>query len=192
MEPTDSSEAMQEQEEADPDWEAELDDHFLASQLQVGDHFAVVAEQGNIETVDLFILQCTKPMYIVLDERLEDSWGGVVERGDEVLEGIYYKRQGLSQNSFVLLRETGVARLHSHLVIASKFAMNLCRHKQKSHTSVYKLSMSALQHFRQILVSREQVEELQSDSDNESGMSIDGTEGSELGSDLDSDEDNDY
>jgi hypothetical protein len=187
LEPTDSSEALQEPEETDPDWEAEPDEHFLASELQVGDHFAVIAERGNIENVDFFILQCTRTMYTVQDEQVEDSWGGVHERGDEVIEGMYYKRQGMSQNSFVLLRETGVACLYSHLVIASKFGMTMCRHKQKRKTSVYKLSKSALDHIRQILTSREQAQDLESESDDGSDTSDSNNEGSDVGSELDTD-----
>jgi hypothetical protein len=41
---------------------------------------------------------------------MTNGWKGVVERGNEVVEGLYYKQQGLNKNLYVLLRKNGVAR----------------------------------------------------------------------------------
>ena len=97
----------------------------------MGDNFAVAAEAGNDEGVDFYILQCTKSMYLVEEESVADVWKGVIERSDEVVEGLYYKQQGKNPTSYILLRDSGVARIYSHLIFYSKFAMNQLQHKQK-------------------------------------------------------------
>ena len=42
-------------------------------------------------------------MYVVEEEYFTDAWGGVVERSDEVVEGLYYEQNGKTANSYVLL-----------------------------------------------------------------------------------------
>jgi hypothetical protein len=61
-------------------------------------------------------------MYTVQEDRRIDGW-------DEVVDGYYYKQQGAKQNSYVLLRETGVATILFHLVCQSKFPMPQAMHK---------------------------------------------------------------
>jgi hypothetical protein len=88
LEPMKNTDVVQEaEEEVDSAWIAEPDDNFLASQLQVGDNFAVPAELGNAEGVDFYIVQCTRTMYTVEEVNLRDAWSGkAVDRGDEIVE----------------------------------------------------------------------------------------------------------
>lgn len=164
--PTSSIEAMQE-EDLDQEWEVEDDSHDLAMSLEIGDHFAILAdpEDPHSKGAEFFVLLCTKKMYVVEDEILTDAWGGVVERTDEVVEGLYYEQHGLKPNSYVLLDAAGPARVYSHLVFASKFSMKLAMHKQKSNTSVYKLSDAALSKIARVLRDRERVAALESDAE---------------------------
>jgi hypothetical protein len=54
----------------------------------------------------------------------EDAWDGkVLERGDEIVEGLYYQRKGLNPTSYVLLKDQGMSFHYSHLILASKFRM---------------------------------------------------------------------
>jgi hypothetical protein len=156
LEPMKSTDAVQEPEdEDDSDWIAEPNDNFLVSQLQVGDNFAVPAESGNAEGVDFYIVQCTRPMYTVQEVNLRDAWSGkVVDRGDEFVEGLYYQRKGLKENSYVLLREHGVGFFYSHLILRSKFNMKEAHLKQKGGTTVYQLSNQTLQRIQCVLHSK--------------------------------------
>ena len=58
----------------------------------MGDHFAVYADQldPNAGGAKFFVLMCTKRMYVVEENGTTDSWSGVFERDDEVVEGLYY------------------------------------------------------------------------------------------------------
>ena len=166
--PTSSLEAMQEEENLDQEtWEVDNDSHDLAQALDVGDHFAILADPEDPQSkgAEFFILLCTKKMYVVQDEILRDAWGGVVERTDEVVEGFYYEQHGKKPNSYVLLDGAGPAIVYSHLVCASKFSMKLARHKQKSNTSVYSLSDAALAKVARVVRDRERVAGLESDAE---------------------------
>jgi hypothetical protein len=167
LEPVRSTNAVQETKlEAQQDWTGEADDNYIASQLQVGDNFAVPAELGNTEGVDFYVVQCTRTMHIVEETSRRDVWDGkVVERGDKIVEGLYYQRKGLSQTSYILLRDKGVSFHYSHLILTLKFRMVQARHKQKGDTTVYQMSENSLQRIRAVLQNREQLEELESASD---------------------------
>ena len=148
----------------------EDDNHDLALALNVEDLFAILAdpEDPHSKGAEFFVMLCTKKMYVVEDEILTDPWGGIVERSDEVVEGLYYEQHGLKPNMYVLLDAAGPARVYSHLVFASKFVIQLSRHKQKSNTPVYKLSDAALGKIARVLRDRRKVAALESDAEVES------------------------
>lgn len=52
-----------------------------------------------------------------------------LEKGDEVVEGHYYKNLGRKETSFVMDVGKGLAYIYSHFVCASKFAMVQVAHK---------------------------------------------------------------
>lgn len=168
--PTSRTEGMQEEEDLDQEWQVEDDSHDLAIALEIGDHFAILADPEDPQSkgAEFFILLCTRKMYVVEEELLTDPWGGVVERSDEVVEGLYYEQHGLKANTYVLLDAAGPARVYSHLVCASKFVMQLARHKQKSNTPVYRLSDAALSQIARVARDRKQVAALESDAEVES------------------------
>jgi hypothetical protein len=162
LEPSYNSKAVQEPEDEDADWSTDPDDNFLAAELHVGEHFAVLADPEDLgaDGAEFFVLVCTRTMHLVEEDTFIDDWNGVTERGDEVVEGLYYKQQGPRQNSYILLQDRGVARLYSHLVCATKFTMSLAPHKQKGGVSVCKLSDAAMLHIRDVVRSKQQPDDL--------------------------------
>lgn len=68
----------------------------LASDLEVGDHFAVRATPRNKENTKFWILKCLKTLYTVSANTDPDDWGVSVEKGSDVVEGQYYKQSGYS------------------------------------------------------------------------------------------------
>jgi hypothetical protein len=107
------------------------DRQALAATLEVGDHFAVVAEEGNSEGVDFYILLCQKFLYEVQEASSEDSWGQKVYHGEHIVVGTYYQRRGSSNNSYVLCGTNRPAFIYSHLVITTKFNMEVTAHRQR-------------------------------------------------------------
>jgi hypothetical protein len=65
LEPVNSDHVLQGFGDANQEWPSVLDDNIYASELVVGDNFAIFAEPGNSEGVDFFVFQCTRAMYTV-------------------------------------------------------------------------------------------------------------------------------
>lgn len=164
LEPLRPEDAVQEEEDPDVVWPSEPDSNDLALELNVGDHFAVYADplDPNAGGAKFFVLMCTKRMYVVEENGTTDSWGGVFEQDDEVVEGLYYHQQGTSQNSYLFNGAAGGARIYSHLVVAIKFSMKLLPHKRKASTSVYQLSSTTLAKINAAIKIREERDEIES------------------------------
>ena len=60
-----------------------------AAMLEVGDHFAVFADEGETGS-DFWILQCLEPLHAVEEVSEEDSWGQKVYHGEQIVIGAYY------------------------------------------------------------------------------------------------------
>ncbi|KAG0631145.1 hypothetical protein M758_1G230800 [Ceratodon purpureus] len=169
LQPLSSDDAVQESEDPDPSWIVETGDNILAAECQVGDHFAIVADPNNLDEPgeEFYVLQCTKSMYVHRGPSTRDAWNTVIDDGDEVLEGYYYRHRGRRPNSFVFLREAGVARVYSHLVCATKFTMTQAPHRQKGNETVFQLSDSTLEHIEEVLMRRREHEDLATEEDEE-------------------------
>ncbi len=65
---------------------------YLASDLTLGDNFAMNVEEENAKRVDFYILMCTKTMYI-LQKPYKCAWGQqfIVVAGDIVVASRYYQ-----------------------------------------------------------------------------------------------------
>jgi hypothetical protein len=59
--------------------------------LQIGDHFAILAMEGNVESVDFYVLQCQQPKFL-FREYFAYVWGGEFEVGDFLVAGTYYQK----------------------------------------------------------------------------------------------------
>lgn len=97
---------------------------FLAECVELGDQFAVRAEEENEKKRHFFILKCTKVKYTV-EERLRDPWneGNFFEPGFSVIAGTYYQQFSKSNNLYVLLDDMPPGIVESHLVRYLKFPM---------------------------------------------------------------------
>jgi hypothetical protein len=178
VEPCSVKDVASDSEEVNPDWEIDSGMNTLAAELEIGDCFAILAEPGNSEKANWFILQCTKPMHLVQEEVKEDAWGNQFDQGDEVVEGLYFQQKGIKENSYIFLRDKGTACVYSHHVCANKFAMVQAQHKQKGNVSVYQLSDTKVAQLKAIVRSRQDMGELEDSSDS-SGGSDDELEDSE-------------
>jgi hypothetical protein len=102
----------------------------LAFELQVGDKFVVCAKFENEENSLFWVLKCVKHLYMYeSDQPLTFDHNFIIEKGDEVMEGRYYKQLGRKETSFVMYLSKGLSYIYSHLVCASKFAMVQVSHK---------------------------------------------------------------
>jgi len=80
--------------------------------LEVGDNFAISEEKGC----------CTKPLHTLIHPLIR-KWGIQYYEGDEIVVGKYYKKWGNSYSSYVLLKDSSVVYLYSHLMKVVKFLM---------------------------------------------------------------------
>ncbi|CAM6096299.1 unnamed protein product [Calypogeia fissa] len=114
------------------------DGETLASTLEEGENFAVLAEPDDETGPQFWILLCTERLHMVEEESKIDHYGQTVTRGDQIVVGKYYRQQGRSQYSYVLCPERE-AYIYSHLIRAVKFPMTQAIHRQRGNTAVYKL-----------------------------------------------------
>jgi hypothetical protein len=63
------------------------------------------------------------------DKPLTYDYNFIIEKGDEIVEGRYYKQLGRKETSFVMDVGKGPTYIYSHFVYASKFAMVQVAHK---------------------------------------------------------------
>jgi hypothetical protein len=73
--------------------------------LKVGDNFAVKAKASNVEGVEFYVVQCVEQMHIVQEDKGLDVYGFNVDKGDEVVIGLYYRWCGCKESTYELLNE---------------------------------------------------------------------------------------
>ncbi len=91
---------------------------------------------------------CTKPLH-KLDGPCK--WGMNYNEGHEVVVGKYYKKWGNSYSTYVLLRDSHVVYLYSHLVMAMKFLMPPKNHRAFGNDSLYELPNDATTRIQSII-----------------------------------------
>ena len=164
LEPCNSFDAQCEQDE---EGEVQGSGDDLALGLEVGDNLCVRAESGNEEGVKFYALQCTKVLHSVASNMGPDAYNQTVERGSDIVCGLYYQRCGRAPTSYTLLRDQGPALIFSHLVKITKFPMVMATHKLKGGTTVYSMPISTLQQIESLISSREDTD---SDSNTDSDL----------------------
>jgi hypothetical protein len=110
----------------------------LMDSLEIGDHFAILAEPNNEEGVPYYILQCQREKFIV-GEPFHCVWGNSFEIGDHVIEGLYFQNWGTRARNYVFLNNSLPAFVHSHLLKATKFPMIPLDHRVKGSDPIYNL-----------------------------------------------------
>jgi hypothetical protein len=96
--------------------------------LEVGNNFVVNVEEGNSEGQEVWIVCCTKPLH-KLNGPLNCKWGMNYNERDEVVVGKYYKKWGNSYSTYVLLKDSHLVYLYSHLVKPMKFLIPPKNHR---------------------------------------------------------------
>jgi hypothetical protein len=91
----------------------------LANTLEIGDNFAINAKFGNAKGVHFYIISCSKPIHVV-NENFKCHWGTKFTRGETDVVGKYYKKWGNYYSTYVLLKDSHVVFLYSHLVRVTK------------------------------------------------------------------------
>ncbi len=64
--------------------------------------------------------------------------------GDYVVVSLYYQKWGTNEHSYVLLKDSHLTYLHSHLVCAIKFLMPPKDYRMSGNSSMYELNDDAL------------------------------------------------
>jgi hypothetical protein len=125
------------------EWDAYgVDGDYLAACLQLGDNFAVNAEEGNDEDVDFYIVLCTKALFTAT-KSFKCKWGETFNVGDKVVAGKYYQKWGRSESNYVLLRKGETIHLLASCVRAIKFPMFPAQHRVSGNDPVYTLPSHA-------------------------------------------------
>jgi hypothetical protein len=99
---------------------------------------------GNEEGVNFYGISCTKPLHQV-SEQFTNMWGNTFELGDMIVVGTYYQKWGTRESSYVLLRNSHIVYLYSHLVRVVKFMMTFKQHCVNGIDVVLELHEDALQ-----------------------------------------------
>ncbi len=73
------------------------DNDKSSNMLQIGDNFAILVIEGNVESVDFYVLQCQQPKFL-FRESFAYVWGGEFAVGDFVVVGTYYQKWGRGIN----------------------------------------------------------------------------------------------
>ncbi len=94
---------------------------------------------------------CTKPLHR-LNSLLKCKWGTYYATTDEVFVGKYYKKWGNSYSSYVLLKDSNVVHMYSHLVRAMKILMPMKEYCVSGNDSLFKLPSDAIVGIRFVIV----------------------------------------
>jgi hypothetical protein len=141
----------------DGEWRHGVDGDELATSLEVGDNFVVNAEEGNNEGQEFWIMCYTKPLH-KLNGPLNCKWGMNYNERDEVVVGKYCEKWGNSYSTYVLLKDSHVVYLYSHLVRVVKFLMRLKNHSVFGNDSLYELLSDATTGIQSIIVALDDVD----------------------------------
>jgi hypothetical protein len=111
-------------------FQLETNQEALVTTLEIGNHFAVVVDEGNNEGSNFWIFIWEEPLHVVEEEKKNDNWGQVVYKGEQIVIRRYYKQRGRSPTSYVLC-DGGSAIIYSHFIFVTKFSMQVASHYQK-------------------------------------------------------------
>lgn len=99
--------------------------------LAVGDVFAVIAEDGNEEKVDYYILRCTRPKCILERDTMDDH-GFSFDAHSMIVAGRFYAQSHIRRTGieFVQYQWEKEAMVYSHLVLAVKLMLRRVHSKK--------------------------------------------------------------
>lgn len=87
----------------------------LAAKFEIADNFVVNVKIGNVEGVDFYLICCSKPLHTIKEDFFCKRGINFVV-GEQVVVGKCHKKWGTSYSTYVLLKNSHVVFLYSHLV----------------------------------------------------------------------------
>jgi hypothetical protein len=126
----------------------------LVGVLEIGDNLVANVKDGNLGGVAFYLILCTKALHKVKDAFI-DIWGTSFDVGDDVVASIYYHKWENNDSSYVLLKDSHVVYVYSHLVGVGKFLMPPKNHRVNGNDVVYELLEDILQGINEVIVSLE-------------------------------------
>jgi hypothetical protein len=98
---------------------------------------------------------CSRPLHHV-QKAFTNKWGTSFEVGDYVVASLYYQKWGTNEHSYVLLKDSHLAYLHSHLVCAFKFLMSPKDYRVSGNSLVYEFNDDTLIGIQSVIVTLEE------------------------------------
>lgn len=86
-------------------WGNDGENNDLAMDLEVGDNFTIKAKASNVEGVEFYVVQCVEQMHIMQEDKGLYVYGFNVEKGDEVVIGLFYMWCGCKESTYEPLSE---------------------------------------------------------------------------------------
>ncbi len=124
---------------------------YLASCLELGDHFTINANKGNIKGVDFYLILYTQVVHIV-EKDFTCQWGIAFKAWDVVVRRKYYQKCGVGEGSYVFLKKIPIIFMHVAHVRAIKFLMLASGHRVQSNDLIYTLYDYFLVGIKQVIV----------------------------------------
>ncbi len=126
----------------------------LANVLEICDNLVVNVKDGNRKGVAFHLILYTKAFHKV-KEAFTDNWGTSFDVVDDVVTCFYYHKWGNNDSSYVLLKDSHVVYVYSHLVRVVKFLMPPRNHWVSGNDIVYGLPKDILQGINEVIASLE-------------------------------------
>ena len=120
-----------------------MEDDSSGDLVDIGDNFAVSADDGNEESVEYYVLQCQRKKAVVC-EGFNCVWRGEFEVGQYVILGKYYQKYGRGRNSYIFLKDARPVYIDATLVLACKFSLLPATHRVKGGDPVYVLTNESI------------------------------------------------
>lgn len=126
------------------------DGENLACCLELGENFAIEAEEGNDEGVDFHLLVCCSRPYVV-QEPFSCSWGEKFTPGQLAVKARYYQKWGTGLQNYVYRSKSQIAHCHVEDIRAVKFPMIPQAHRVTGNDPVYALPVEVEDRVRQVM-----------------------------------------
>lgn len=118
---------------------SEGEDELLAELIQLGDFYAVQAEQPNNWNVDFYVLQCEEVLHTVANS-FTDGYEVEFEKGDLALKGRWFQPIPGWETKFVYNDTAPSSYTHAKCVVHIRFALTPCAGRgQKGGSRMYYL-----------------------------------------------------
>jgi hypothetical protein len=113
----------------------------MVEDVLVGDNIIVLCH--SFVDGSFWIMLVDKPLYLVTQHFI-DAWGQEWFEGEYVICGLWYERLHQGSKSYYLPKDSLVAFVYSHLIMASKFSMPPTSYVVKGSISTYELFIEIL------------------------------------------------